>query len=257
MGYEGGDPIAFGNMLTEAVNNAPSQNVPLVEQVAAQIALETTPQPTSNFTDYSSVQAALDYEYLQWAAGNTTGPTQQGLAAREWWENYNAPSGGGGGGGGGGVSASSVRPTPISPWLTTIEFKPPEGVRVASPSDFTIVAQPESPYFLVNRSFEEIGGVELSNISRYDLINGDIVSYTPIANLSEFRRRFNPNNIISTNNTEISAFERFSIDLLVRGITQPYLDNDGNLVIEIDSVKNEEYIEAEIAQNGTMNRIEL
>ena len=37
----------------------------------------------------------------------------------------------------------------------------------------------------------------------------------------------------------------------------PYFNDDGDLVIEIDDVRPDESIEAEIASDGTINRIEL
>jgi len=128
-------------------------------------------------------------------------------------------------------------------------------VKQATP-DIIMFDEEIDPDFLVQAFFEEFGGTELINISRYDLIDGQDVTYSPIINLSNLRQSFNPNNII-----EIGAFQesptRYGIDLFSRGIVEPYFDDNGNLVIEIDEVRSDESIEVEIASDGTIKRIDL
>lgn len=103
--------------------------------------------------------------------------------------------------------------------------------------------------------YEDIGAVELANISRTDLIDGQDVLYSPIRNLSTIRREFNPNNIIATSYST-DYFSRFGIDLISRGVYEPYFDESGNLVIEIENVRDEEEIQVQILSNGTINTIE-
>jgi hypothetical protein len=105
--------------------------------------------------------------------------------------------------------------------------------------------------------YEDIGGIELANMSRSDLIDGQEVSYAPIKNLSSLRKRFNPNNIISSATSAGNNFSKFSIDLISRGMNDPYLDSDGNLVIEIDEVEENEIIDVEIASSGTINTVTI
>jgi hypothetical protein len=165
-----------------------------------------------------------------------------------------------------GDTVSSPRPTPVvSPpppppvppntWDTKSTYVAPTGIKQASP-DIIVFDQEIDPDFLVQMFFQEFGGTELINISRYDLINGENVSYSPIVNLSSIRQSFNPNNIIA-----IGAFQevptKYGINLFGRGVAGPYFDDGGNLVIEIDDVRPNESIEVEIASDGTINRIEL
>lgn len=148
-------------------------------------------------------------------------------------------------------------PTPPSPWLTTPTFIAKSGVKQADPD---IVLDPEidtTGDYIVERFFEELGGTELINLSRHDLIDGINVSYNPIANLSRLRQRFNPNNIIALDVLYQDEFARSSIDLISRGIYQPYFDDEGNLVVEIDIIRPEENIEVQISESGTVTRIEL
>jgi len=102
--------------------------------------------------------------------------------------------------------------------------------------------------------FEDIGAVELANISRTDLIDGIEVLYAPIKNLSIMRRDYNPNNIVATSYST-DYFSRFGIDLSTKGIHEPYFDDNGNLVVEIDIVSSEEEIQVQILTNGTISEV--
>ena len=147
--------------------------------------------------------------------------------------------------------------TPLSPWNTIPTYTAPAGIKQAQPD---IVLDPDidtSGDYIVERFFEELGGTELINLSRYDLIDGINVVYNPIANLSSLRRRYNPNNIIALDVLSDNEFSKVSIDLLSRGPQEPYFDDNGDLVIEIDIIRTEENIEAEISLSGTVSRIEL
>lgn len=204
------------------------------------------------FRDYSDVAAALQAESEVWAAGQghtNEAVRQRALAAREWWANYQNQ-----------VSQANSAPPPPSPtpaniWNATPTFSP--GVKQADPD---IILDPEadtSGDYIVERFFEELGGTELINISRYDLIDGINVVYNPIANLSKLRQRFNPNNIIAIDALSQNEFSKFTIDLLARGIYEPYFDDNGNLIVEVDIIKPEENIDVQISESGTVFRIEL
>lgn len=148
-------------------------------------------------------------------------------------------------------------PTPPNPWITDRTYTPPPGVKQADPD---IVLDPEittTGDYIVERFFEELGGTELINLSRHDLIDGINVVYNPIANLSRLRQRFNPNNIIALDVLSQDEFARATINLISRGIYEPYFDDNGNLVVEIDIMKPEENIDTEISESGTVTRIEL
>jgi hypothetical protein len=146
---------------------------------------------------------------------------------------------------------------PPNPWITATSYSAPSGIKQAQPD---IIIDPDidtSGDYIVERFFEELGGTELINLSRYDLIDGISVNYNPIANLSRLRRRFNPNNLIALDILSDDEFSKFSIDLLSRGIYEPIFDDDGNLVVEVDIIRSEENIDVEISLSGTLTRIEL
>jgi hypothetical protein len=148
-------------------------------------------------------------------------------------------------------------PVPPNPWITATSFVAPKGIKQADPDIFLEPGTDTSGDYIVERFFEELGGTELINLSRYDLIDGIDVTYNPIANLSRLRRRFNPNNIIALDILSEDEFSKFSIDLLSRGIYEPYFDDNGNLIVEVDIIRSEENIDVEISLSGTLTRIEL
>lgn len=146
---------------------------------------------------------------------------------------------------------------PVSPWNAAVTYQSPKGIKQAEPDVVIQNDDVESPELMTQLFFEEMGGVELISVSRSDIIDGVPVTYNPIANLSALRQRFNPNNIIATSSRESDYFKRFGIDLSSRGYHTPYFDDSGNLVIEVDLIGQNEIIELDIAQTGTMNRITL
>lgn len=160
------------------------------------------------------------------------------------------PSSGGGSGG-----PPPPPPKPHNPWITTSDYVEEKGVRQADPDIIITADEPISPEFLLELQYEDLSGSELINISRSDIIDGQNVVYSPIKNLSGLRRRYNPNNIISSTSTANSTFSKFAIDLISRGIYEPYFNDNGDLVIEIDISKEDEVIEVEIDSSGTINEV--
>jgi hypothetical protein len=210
-----------------------------------------------SFSSYADVAAALKRESDLW------GPTQnkEGFeaahahanAARQWWSNQQQSSS---------VQDSPISspppppPTPPDPWIKTSSYVAPTGVKQADPDIVLFNDTAVSPELLLQLQYEDVAGMELINISRSDTIDGQRVSYSPIARLSQLRRKYNPNNIISLPATSADPFSRFGIDLILRGIKEPYFDERGNLVIEIEDILEDEIIEAEVDTSGTINLVD-
>jgi hypothetical protein len=149
-----------------------------------------------------------------------------------------------------------VQPTPILP-----SFVPLTNISTIvkqAPKD-TIVFNESSvdPALLQELLYQDIASMELINISREDLIDGQEVSYSPIVNLTSVKRQYDPNNIIAVGSSAKSYFSRFGIDLILRGMNEPYLDADGNLIIEIDTIEDDENIEVEVLATGTINEVDI
>lgn len=148
-------------------------------------------------------------------------------------------------------------PPPPAPLLPT--FVPSAySTRVIKVAPSDIIQFDESTVeiqLLKDLIFEDLGATELANISRSDLIDGQETIYSIIKNLSSIRREFNPNNVIATAYNS-DYFTRFGIDLVARGMNEPYFDENGNLVIEIDTVLDGEEIQVQVLSNGIIDTIE-
>ena len=113
---------------------------------------------------------------------------------------------------------------------------------------------------------EDIGGQELINIARNDIINGQKISYQPIKNLSSIQQQYNYNNILGIQNTSDKYFSNFSIKLENKipnngngpNGSNVYLENlTGNLVIETVNMETDEQIEVEITVSATIYEAEF
>jgi hypothetical protein len=152
---------------------------------------------------------------------------------------------------------SPPSPTPPDPWIRTSSFGEVKGVKQAEPDTILFNDDAVSPELLLELQFEDLAGMELINISRSDIIDGQDVVYSPVKQLSRLRQKFNPNNIIAMPENSASFFSRYAIDLILRGIYRPYFDENGDLVVEIDDVRNSEVLDIEIDSAGTINEVEF
>lgn len=158
--------------------------------------------------------------------------------------------------GGGGSTPPPPPPPPVPPLPTFNRMAAPDKNIKPAPSDIIQFDESSVEIALIqDLLFEDIGATELANISRTDLIDGQNVIYSPIKNLPSIRQEFNPNNIIATSYST-DYFSRFGIDLIARGVSEPYFDEDGNLVIEVDNIIGNEEIQVQILSSGTIDIIE-
>ena len=202
---------------------------------------------------YSDLEAIINATNQQYASGDDAAK-QAAVAARiAAVDRYNAansaPSYS--------SSGSYTPPPPPVPPLPTFNrmTTPDKNIKPASSDIIQFDDNSVDIALMQDLLYEDIGAVELANISRSDLIDGQNVLYSPIRNLSSVRRQFNPNNIIATSYST-DYFSRFGIDLITRGIYEPYFDEDGNLVVEVDNVGEGEEIQVQILSSGTINIIE-
>ena len=207
------------------------------------------------FNNYADVEAALKAESDVWALGQghtNEAIRQNAIAAREWWNSYQSQQ-----------SPTlpppppPPPPTPPNPWITSTTYQAPKGIKQAQPDIVLDREIDTTGDYIVERFFEELGGQELINLSRHDLIDGINVVYNPIANLSRLRQRFNPNNIIESDYLSQNEEKNATIDIISRGMSEPYFNDLGQLVVELDIIRPEENIEVQVANSGTLTRIEL
>lgn len=108
--------------------------------------------------------------------------------------------------------------------------------------------------------FEDIGGHELINTVRNDIVSGVATSYNIIKNLSSLDKDYSPNNIINLQFTSDKYFSSFSVkadtkipnDFSDSEVNPIYIDADGNLIIEFVNLEPDEQVDVQIITDGTI-----
>lgn len=99
--------------------------------------------------------------------------------------------------------------------------------------------------------FEDIGGVELINISRHDIIDGTSVNYSLVGNLTSLNTMFNSSNIISGFEAKDTYTNQYPIDIGQR-IQKVIFDEEGNMVIDFIDMSPDEDVEVMILSDGIL-----
>lgn len=92
--------------------------------------------------------------------------------------------------------------------LTTLASN---AVKVATPDLIITGDEAVDADIMVDLIFENIGGQEIINIARNDIVNGQNVFYSPIKNLNQIAFNYNPSNILPVSNPSDNFFKNFSI----------------------------------------------
>lgn len=161
------------------------------------------------------------------------------------------------------TSTASLMATPPSPQPEAFALRSFASTPVKTATPDIILFDDETVPIdtMADLIFENIGGQELINISRSDIINGQKISYQPIKNLSSIQQRYNPNNILSLQQTADKYFAGFSIKLEdkipnegngVNGENIYIEEETGDLIIEFINLNNDEQIETQITLGGTI-----
>lgn len=109
--------------------------------------------------------------------------------------------------------------------------------------------------------FENIGGQELINILRSDVINGQNVTYQPIKNLTNLYFQYNPQNILALQDTDSNYFKKFPINFSSKvpicgtgpDCSIVYIEaGTGNLVINVVNMARDEQVEVSIISDGVV-----
>jgi hypothetical protein len=155
-------------------------------------------------------------------------------------------------------------PRPASLSTNTYSSDTSKSVKVATPDLIILTEDVLSPEIMTDLIFEDIGGQEIINISRNDIINGQNSAYQPIKNVASLSYQYNPQNILALQKTDKDYFNNFPIPLyskvpecgsgydIVAG--QPigncknvYIDGQtGDLVIDLVNMRPGEDIEIQI-----------
>lgn len=152
-----------------------------------------------------------------------------------------------------------VESTPNLP--TIVPSSSSSGVKIPT-TDIILYNDESTPIEVMSDLiFENIGGQEIINIARNDIINGQNVIYQPIKNLTNLYFQYNPQNILALQDTSEEYFKKFPIKLEntipnvgtgPNGETVYIEQSTGNLIINIINLNNDEQVEVEILSNGAI-----
>ncbi len=153
-------------------------------------------------------------------------------------------------------------PTPPAP----VSAPPPPPPVKTAPLDTILYEEDPIPVeIMADIIFENIGGQELINIARNDIVNGQKVIYQPIKNLNSIQQEYNPNNILALQDASPQIFGNYPIKLeeKIPNIgngpdgSNVYISSSGELVIEVINMAKDEQVEVEITQGGTIYEVQL
>jgi hypothetical protein len=123
---------------------------------------------------------------------------------------------------------NTLPPSPFPPMPTIIPVGKAlldTSVKVANSSDIVTSEEPIPIDIVSQLLFEQVGGIEIINIARNDIINGQRVSYNLVGNLNSIQQIYNPRNIFKISGTSQEFFEnfgiRFSIHVPENGTADP------------------------------------
>lgn len=156
---------------------------------------------------------------------------------------------------------------PLSVTANSYESDTSNSVKVATPDILILQEEVMSPEVMTDLIFEDIGGQEIINIARNDVINGQQVLYQPIKNITNLYYQYNPQNILALQQTDKDYFKNFPIRLSrhlpecgsgytvqsgqnVPNCNYVYIDPvSGDLVIDVINMGSGQDIEVQIIDN--------
>lgn len=152
-----------------------------------------------------------------------------------------------------------VSSVPLTPVKISRKEQP---VKIATPDIILFDQEGIEVEIMADLLFENIGGQELISIARNDIINGQDVINQPIRNINTIGLQYNSQNILPLPQNSASFFNNFPIKfenyLPNIQIDEPedplnpnknkivYIENNGNLVIELINLNSGFQVEVQI-----------
>jgi hypothetical protein len=152
---------------------------------------------------------------------------------------------------------SDLEATPVAPDAVKNSALIRPSVKPATP-DLILFDDAAIPLeFITDLLFEQIGGKEILNIARNDIINGQKISYNLIANSSKIAQEYNPKNIFRVPGTSAEFFENFSIKFGLYALDNENpvsLSETGDLQVLLSgsAFRKNDQVEIEVLVAGTL-----
>jgi hypothetical protein len=144
---------------------------------------------------------------------------------------------------------------PAIPKKGSKEIAAKQKVKVATSNLFITEQVIDKTDQMADAIIEDIGGQEIINISRNDLLNGQNVTYNVIENLESTQRQFNPNELIKLQSTSADFFDTFTLNL--DNFTPNYGTGDGGQIVYVDSSNGEVVVNTINLSNNLVLEVEF
>jgi hypothetical protein len=126
---------------------------------------------------------------------------------------------------------------------------PPPPIKIPTRDVFAL-AEPEiSAASQANILFQEIGAIEIVNLTRRTTVEGQNPSYNIINNLPTIRREFDPTNLLTNQFLTQQVFPEFEINVDFRIPAGQILSiaPNGDILVQTINVRDDEIVEVQIA----------
>ena len=205
--------------------------------------------------NWQELQEALKPVHNSYAAKGASDAQKQAMVQQriDLVNQYHAANSGGGGHA---PAPAPYVPPPPPPGQDSVNYTP---VKIPDAEVVVFLQDQVSADALEKLYFEDVGGTEILAVARHDTVGGEPVATAPISNLEDIKLQFNPLNILSSINSD-ELFNQFAIDMNTRiydtnnsvyGETVWTDDTSYQkyLVVEVDDLKSDEYIQIQVAGN--------
>ncbi len=154
----------------------------------------------------------------------------------------------------------TISPVPDQPTSVRVSVNQPS-VKIATPDLILFKDEMVPIELMTDLIFENIGGQELINLVRNDILSGEEVLYQPVKNVTDLHYKYHPQNILNLQGTSQSYFKSFPIrleDKIPMVGNGPdgkpvYIDETtGNIIIDTINLRPDEQVEVQIISYGSV-----
>ena len=160
------------------------------------------------------------------------------------------------------TGSGDISATPYSPSSPTTGTQDSGNTAKAATPDLILLKEEAFPVeVMTDLLFEDIGGTEILNFARHDLVDGIDIKYHQISNLDKIETIYGGTNLISLQNTSEQVFGKYPLkryQYVPDKTDDPsgfngtaYLDAEGNLIFELYNLGNSHQIEIEFQAADT------
>lgn len=161
------------------------------------------------------------------------------------------------------VSSTPNQPESVNPYFSQKD----SSVKTGDPQFFVLSDSSRTVEDLESAIWQNIGGHEIISLARRDIVDGKSLNYNLINNLRDLQEEYNPKTVFPIEDILVKYFERFGLrfedflpssedlNAISEGLELPIqLEEDGNLVIYVKNVKDNQEVEVQVIGSSELLR---